>query len=93
VEGSAGEKTGREEGGREGERVEGGGRFSWFACPKCHTSAMKAATRVCDWAVPYTLLPSRTPAISPFQAKRKLDFLDQPASGALGRDAIAIENK
>jgi hypothetical protein len=31
--------------------------------------------------------------ISPFQAKRKLDFLDQPASGALGRDAIAIENR
>jgi hypothetical protein len=27
-------------------------------------------------------------AISPFQAKIKLDFLDQPASG---RDAIAIE--
>jgi hypothetical protein len=29
--------------------------------------------------------------ISPFQAKIELDFLDQPASGALGRDAIAIE--
>jgi hypothetical protein len=29
--------------------------------------------------------------MSPFQAKRKLDFLDQPASRALGRDAIAIE--
>jgi hypothetical protein len=28
--------------------------------------------------------------ISPFQEKKKLDFLDQPASGALGRDAIAI---
>jgi hypothetical protein len=26
--------------------------------------------------------------ISPFQAKRKLDFLDQPASGRLGRDAV-----
>jgi hypothetical protein len=28
---------------------------------------------------------------SPFQEKRKPSFLDQPASGALGRDAIAIE--
>jgi hypothetical protein len=28
------------------------------------------------------------PCISTFQAKRKLDFLDQPASGALGRDAL-----
>jgi hypothetical protein len=31
------------------------------------------------------------PNISPFQGERKLDFLAQPASGALGRDAIAIE--
>jgi hypothetical protein len=30
-------------------------------------------------------------AISPFRAKRKLEFLDQPASGALGRVATAIE--
>jgi hypothetical protein len=29
--------------------------------------------------------------MSPFQAKKKLDFLDQPASQPLGRDAIAIE--
>jgi hypothetical protein len=29
--------------------------------------------------------------MSPFQEKRKPGFLDQPASGALGRDAIAIE--
>jgi hypothetical protein len=27
----------------------------------------------------------------PFQAKRKVDFLDQLASGALGRDATAID--
>jgi hypothetical protein len=27
----------------------------------------------------------------PVQGEKKLDFLDQPASGALGRDAIAIE--
>jgi hypothetical protein len=26
--------------------------------------------------------------ISPFQAKRTFDFLDQPASGPLGRDAV-----
>jgi hypothetical protein len=31
--------------------------------------------------------------ISPFRAKRKFDILDQPASGALGRDAIAIEKR
>jgi hypothetical protein len=36
--------------------------------------------------------PTPTP-ISPFKAKRKLGFLDQQASGALERDAIAIENK
>jgi hypothetical protein len=30
----------------------------------------------------------RNEVISPFQAKRKLDFLDQPASAALGRDAV-----
>jgi hypothetical protein len=29
--------------------------------------------------------------ISPFQETRKLSFLDQPASGDLWRDAIAIE--
>jgi hypothetical protein len=29
--------------------------------------------------------------INPFHKKRKLSFLDQPASGALGRNAIAIE--
>jgi hypothetical protein len=28
--------------------------------------------------------------ISPFQARRTLDFLDQPASGALGRDAVSL---
>jgi hypothetical protein len=28
----------------------------------------------------------------PIPGETKLDFLDQPASGALGRDAIAIEN-
>jgi hypothetical protein len=26
--------------------------------------------------------------MSPFQAKQKLDFLNQPACGALGRDAV-----
>jgi hypothetical protein len=29
--------------------------------------------------------------ISPFQEKRKLSYLDPPATGALGRDATATE--
>jgi hypothetical protein len=35
--------------------------------------------------------PPSTPWNKPVPGKKKLDFLDQPASGALGRDAIAIE--
>jgi pentatricopeptide repeat protein len=48
-------------------------------------------SRAAEWLHAMTELgvtPDVQVRISPFQAKTKLDVLDPPASGALGRDAV-----